>query len=62
RLFCLHLSFIGWGLLCLLTVGIGVLWLNPYIEASQAGFYLERTNQLPELSQENGGWNPQPQA
>lgn len=41
KLFCLDLSFIGWALLCCLTVGIGFLWLQPYIEASHAKFYDE---------------------
>lgn len=39
QLFLLYLSFIGWALLCLLTVGIGFLWLVPYVEASKATFY-----------------------
>ena len=39
KLFCLYLSFIGWGILCLLTFGIGVLWLVPYMNASVAAFY-----------------------
>lgn len=39
RLFCMQLSFIGWGILCLFTLGIGFLWLNPYIEAANAAFY-----------------------
>lgn len=39
KLFMLHLSFIGWGLLCILTLGIGFLWLFPYVEASTASFY-----------------------
>ena len=39
KLFCLHLSFIGWGLLSVLTLGIGFLWLVPYIKASEANFY-----------------------
>lgn len=38
-LFCLELSFIGWALLCVLTLGIGNLWLAPYIYTSQASFY-----------------------
>ncbi|WP_426347894.1 DUF975 family protein [Alloiococcus sp. CFN-8] len=42
RLFCLDISFIGWGLLAvILTLGIGLLWLNPYMEASRAAFYIE---------------------
>lgn len=40
KLFCLCLRFIGWFLLCLLTVGIGFLWLIPYIYTSSAHFYL----------------------
>lgn len=39
RLFCLGFSFIGWSLLCVLTLGIGTLWLRPYEEAAQAAFY-----------------------
>lgn len=43
RLFCLELSFIGWGILSALTCGIGDLWLNPYIYAANAAFYVDRT-------------------
>lgn len=39
ELFFLELSFIGWGLLSALTLGIGSLWLNPYIQAAHAAFY-----------------------
>jgi uncharacterized membrane protein len=39
KLFCLHLSFIGWALLCGLTFGIGYLWLSPYITLSVSNFY-----------------------
>jgi uncharacterized membrane protein len=38
-LFYLYLSFIGWFLLCLLTAGIGFLWLAPYVDTSLAAFY-----------------------
>lgn len=38
-LFYLQLTFIGWALLCILTAGIGLLWLVPYMDASQAHFY-----------------------
>ena len=41
KLFCLQLSFIGWVLLCVLTLGIGNLWLNPYRQAVSAVFYRE---------------------
>jgi uncharacterized membrane protein len=39
RLFELYLSFLGWGLLCIPTFGIGFLWLFPYIKMTEAGFY-----------------------
>ena len=42
RLFCMQFSFIGWSILCaLFTLGIGYLWLMPYIEAANAAFYRE---------------------
>lgn len=37
--FYLNLSFIGWILLTILTLGIGGLWVQPYISASYAQFY-----------------------
>jgi uncharacterized membrane protein len=39
KLFYLMCRFIGWGLLCLLTAGIGFLWLIPYMYVSFAKFY-----------------------
>ena len=41
RLFCLHISFIGWDILCAFTLGIGNLWLRPYKQAAEAAFYRE---------------------
>jgi uncharacterized membrane protein len=41
KLFGLYLSFIGWAILCIFTLGIGFLWLYPYIKASEANFYEE---------------------
>lgn len=38
-LFFLDLSFIGWAILSLLTLGIGDFWLNPYTNAAHAAFY-----------------------
>ena len=38
-LFWLLLSFIGWGILCAFTLGIGTLWLLPYMQTSIAAFY-----------------------
>lgn len=53
RLFCLHCSFIGWALLCLLTLGIGSLWLTPYTQAATAAFYKEISLYGGERSWEN---------
>jgi uncharacterized membrane protein len=39
KYFCLCLRFIGWALLCILTLGIGFLWLMPYMQVSMAKFY-----------------------
>ena len=41
KLFCMDLSFIGWAILSVFTLGIGLLWLQPYIEASHSKFYEE---------------------
>lgn len=38
-LFCLLLSFIGWSILNIFTLGIGTLWLYPYAYTSMAAFY-----------------------
>lgn len=40
-LFILDLSFIGWDLLCALSLGIGCLWLNPYRSMAITAFYRE---------------------
>jgi uncharacterized membrane protein len=37
--FLLNLSFIGWALLCILTIGIGFLFLAPYASVTNAIFY-----------------------
>ncbi len=39
QLFKLHLSFIGWIILCIITLGIGFIFLSPYINTAQANFY-----------------------
>lgn len=37
--FCLQLRFIGWMLLCILTCGIGFLWLTPYMTTTNLNYY-----------------------
>jgi len=39
KFFCLSFRFLGWALLCALTLGIGFLWLVPYMNCSTAKFY-----------------------
>ncbi|WP_309398397.1 DUF975 family protein [Cerasicoccus maritimus] len=39
KLFMLYISFIGWALLAMLTLGIGLFWLMPYAMVSFARFY-----------------------
>lgn len=37
--FCLGWRFFGWALLAILTCGIGMLWLTPYMATAHAHFY-----------------------
>ena len=39
KLFCLSLSYIGWGFLCVLTLGILSLWVIPRMEQAVYSFY-----------------------
>lgn len=39
-LFVLGLSFIGWWIVAIITLGIGSLWVYPYQEVTFANFYL----------------------
>jgi uncharacterized membrane protein len=41
KLFCMLCRFTGWALLSVLTLGIGFLWLAPYVMTSMACFYDE---------------------
>ena len=43
ELFCLELTFFGWMLLNALTLGLGSLALNPYMNAARAAFYKDLT-------------------
>ena len=44
-LFVLDLSFIGWILLGIMTAGIGLLWVAPYMETTRAAFYEDLKNE-----------------
>ena len=44
RLFFLELSFLPLILLCILSFGIGFLWLNPYMQMTYTCFFLDLMN------------------
>lgn len=54
RLFCLHMSFIGWAILSLFTAGLLLIWLMPYMQAAEAAFYLNITNRILQKPQPGG--------
>jgi len=39
KFFCLQFRFLGWALLCIPTLFIGLLWLIPYISCTSVKFY-----------------------
>lgn len=43
-LFVMGLSFLGWGFLCVLSCGIGFLWLIPYMSMSYTNSYIALKN------------------
>lgn len=45
RLFLLDLSFIGWAILGVFTLGIGYIWLIPYMYTTFAAFYQDVKNE-----------------
>ena len=45
QLFVTDLSFIGWGILSALTLGVGLLWLIPYKKITMANIYEQIKNQ-----------------
>ena len=40
KLIWLNLTFFGWTVLSILTLGIGAIWLIPYISMAKTCFYL----------------------
>lgn len=49
RLIYIYLSFVGLLVLCLLSLGIGFLWVEPYFQQTLANFYLDVTGELPQV-------------
>lgn len=52
KIFLLYLSFIGWAILCMLTLGIGYLFLMPYMYTSMAALYEDLKAQTANASEE----------
>jgi uncharacterized membrane protein len=50
EIFVMGLSFIGWALLCVLSLGIGFLWLTPYMNTTYTNMFYK----LKEISLQRG--------
>ncbi len=46
RFFYIYMSFIGWSLLGLLSCGIGMLWVTPYMMQTNVNFYRDLIGEL----------------
>ena len=53
KIFLLDLSFIGWALLAVFTLGIGYLWLAPYMQVSTICFYEQLLGKKEDNNNEN---------
>ncbi len=47
RLIYVYLSFLGMGVLVILSLGIGILWVEPYYEQTMANLYLDICGKIP---------------
>ena len=47
KLFCLYCRFIGWFILCIITLGFAGLYVGPYLSQSCANFYNDLINDNP---------------
>ena len=62
RLFCLDFSFIGWYLLCALTLGVLTLWITPYNMMARAQFYESLKGEAPQDDAFVGGMAEEPKS
>ncbi|MBQ0058454.1 MAG: DUF975 family protein [Lachnospiraceae bacterium] len=44
KLFFMYLSFIGWIVLCVMSLGVGLLLVSPYVITTKMNFYLNLKN------------------
>ena len=61
RYFYLLLSFIGMYLLVLLTLGIGILWVQPYVMHTTTVFYLDIKGELDAVLEKRKTTGPAPE-
>lgn len=54
RLFYICLSFIGWSILGMLSCGLGMLWVSPYMTQTNINFYRDVTGELDRLEKTDG--------
>jgi len=45
KLFCLYFRFIGWFILCIITLGFAGLYVGPYFSQSRTNFYNDLINE-----------------
>lgn len=60
RLFAICLSFAGYYALSLLSLGLGSLWVSPYLYQTLANFYLDAAGELPDPAPEPNAYSGQP--
>ncbi len=53
RYISLILSFFPWFMLCMFTLGVGLLWLTPYIETTSVAFYIDLVQKRPTAASNN---------
>lgn len=61
KFFYMQLSFIGMYFLVLLTLGIGLLWVQPYVMQTTTLFYLDVKGDLDEALENRKKSNPSPE-
>ncbi len=61
RFFYMQLSFIGMYALVLLTFGLGLLWVQPYVMQTTTVFYLDVKGELDELLEKQKECEPTPE-
>lgn len=61
RMLYLYLSFVGWHILGMMSCGIGMLWITPYMNQTMIHFYLDVTGELDRMGnqqQQQEYWMP----